>query len=72
MKPSDELDSDIERLQRELDSKLLKRRNMQTSCPHTWGPISYVPEYHPAYTIPGDPPGSVGRAMLKPKRLRSG
>jgi hypothetical protein len=30
------------------------------ACRHSWGEVKYVPEYHEGYTIPGDPPGTMG------------
>lgn len=30
------------------------------SCRHDWGETVYQPEYYPAFTDPGDPPGTMG------------
>jgi hypothetical protein len=47
-----------------LQTRLETRRNMLQQvvnrCQHDWGKTEYKPEYHKAYTIPGDPPGTMG------------
>lgn len=33
---------------------------IKRDCDHKWGPVEYTPDYQEAYTIPGDPPGTMG------------
>lgn len=33
---------------------------IEDSCRHVWLKAEYIPEYHEGYTIPGDPPGTMG------------
>jgi hypothetical protein len=32
----------------------------ESTCNHNWGETVYSPIYHEAYTVPGDPPGTMG------------
>lgn len=32
----------------------------QSTCKHDWSATVYIPQYQPAYTIPCDPPGTMG------------
>lgn len=34
-------------------------QRLEASCQHIWD-IKYTPDYREAYTIPGDPPGTMG------------
>lgn len=47
------LTTEVERAQAEL-------QRYEASCNHQWSETVYDPIYHKAYTIPGDPPGTMG------------
>lgn len=54
-------------LQREIDSqaqslegKKARLAQIQRTCQHKWSPVKYEPIYQEGYTIPGDPPGTMG------------
>jgi hypothetical protein len=54
---------EIARLASELANAKGQLNALQEACRHrghVWGQVQYVPEHHPAYTIPGDPPGTMG------------
>jgi len=44
----------------EQKSSVEKLRQLERDCQHQWSDPVYCPEYIPAYTIPGDPPGTMG------------
>jgi len=46
------------RYQLECAEKALSRT--ESGCHHQWTTAKYTPEYREAYTIPGDPPGTMG------------
>ncbi len=48
--------SEIERLNREIG----QLKSQQANCPHQWGEVIADHIYNEAYTIPGDPPGTMG------------
>lgn len=50
----------IDRLKRELDSATGRLNRIRATCPHRWSEPIYEPIYQAAYTIPGDPPGTMG------------
>lgn len=59
--------SEIDTLRREADAAERKAKALreqldaaQRACRHSWAEVKYVPEYHEGYTIPGDPPGTMG------------
>ena len=54
------LQKDIAELERQLE---LKKRELQTrfnNCNHRWGETVADHIYRDSYTIPGDPPGTMG------------
>lgn len=59
--------SEIDTLLRETEAAEKKARALRgqldaarLACRHSWGTVKYVPEHHEGYTIPGDPPGTMG------------
>ncbi|GEM_PF-1658828 len=46
--------------QRESDLAAAELASIQAACRHNWGPVKYDPIIQKAYTIPGDPPGTMG------------
>jgi len=50
----------IKRLEMELEVAKSRLSKIESECNHDWGETSYTPEYKKAYTIPGDPPGTMG------------
>ena len=50
---------EVERLKEELQRAKEKLNRAESSCSHNWN-TRYTPEYQEAYTIPGDPPGTMG------------
>lgn len=58
---------DIRRLRKEIElldvSLKAKREQLQQivdKCSHNWSEHRYTPEHYEGYTIPGDPPGTMG------------
>lgn len=61
MKPeAGKLREEVNRLKKEYDSAEKRLEAFERNCRHEWGEIEYCPEHIPAYTIPGDPPGTMG------------
>jgi hypothetical protein len=61
MSRAHELREQIENLEASLEAKRGMLRGLEKECSHQWPPEpEYIPEYHEAYTIPGDPPGTMG------------
>lgn len=56
----DALELEIRALQKQLDLKGTKLRLARTHCLHCWSPVKWDPIYEEAYTIPADPPGTMG------------
>ena len=54
------LREEIKSLHECLDKANRSLLDMERSCFHVWQETEYCPEYVPAYTIPGDPPGTMG------------
>jgi hypothetical protein len=61
------MNPDIRKLQDELFVAERKQKGLQAQleaarrdCRHTWGAVIYDPIVTPAYTIAGDPPGTMG------------
>ena len=50
----------LNRSQQELDSAQAAVEAIERSCQHQFGKPEYKPDHRPAYTIPGDPPGTMG------------
>jgi hypothetical protein len=50
----------IERLKSELKKAESELQGYESRCQHNWEKTIYDPIYHKAYTIPGDPPGTMG------------
>lgn len=50
----------IEKLERDLRIARANVQGQERNCIHSWGPIIDASEYHKGYTIPGDPPGTMG------------
>jgi hypothetical protein len=48
----------------ELEDRLARKKasiiNVQNNCSHSWGSVIDASIYTPGYTIPGDPPGTMG------------
>lgn len=46
----------------EAEVSQLKRsiQNVELNCKHNWTEPVYAPIHHPAWTSPGDPPGTMG------------
>ena len=62
-----DMKSEIDTLRREAEAAERKAKALreqldaaQRACRHSWGEVRYVPEHHKGYTIPGDPPGTMG------------
>jgi hypothetical protein len=68
MKPeAQNLRERVDRLQNELTGAKRKLTGaereldaMERTCQHQYGPVVYDPVHTKAYTIPGDPPGTMG------------
>lgn len=60
MSQIEDLDRQIKAKQAELDQLHNQRSRVISDCQHDWGETEYVPDYQEAYTIPGDPPGTMG------------
>jgi hypothetical protein len=54
------LRKEIKDLQARLEAKRNSLQQIVKRCRHDWGKTEYVPEHHKAYTLPGDPPGTMG------------
>lgn len=50
----------LERLEAQVEEKKRKIRATEDDCIHRWSPTQPAHIYHKAYTIPGDPPGTMG------------
>lgn len=50
----------VTKLKGELTEAERELTDMVRNCQHQYGPAVYDPVYTPAYTIPGDPPGTMG------------
>jgi hypothetical protein len=55
-----EIQRDIEDLEAQLQRKREEADRLMRTCPHTWGDAVYDPIIREAYTVPGDPPGTMG------------
>lgn len=60
MPTPEELRRKITELQKELRESELALDRSERSCTHDWSTPEYTPERREAYTIPGDPPGTMG------------
>ena len=60
MTPYEKLSKEIKDKQNEVSQLQNKLKQLVADCKHDWDETKYVPEYIPAYTIPGDPPGTMG------------
>lgn len=56
---TDALHADIGRLEQLLYDKKKQLQDVYRACKHEWA-LSFTPIYCHAYTIPGDPPGTMG------------
>ena len=54
------LDEEIAKLRQLLEYAVRDRDQIEKDCNHKWSEPKYVPIRHEAYTIPGDPPGTMG------------
>lgn len=55
------LREEIKELELKLSDSKSRLNQMEQEChPHVWGEVEYTPEHQEAYTIPGDPPGTMG------------
>jgi hypothetical protein len=54
------LRDEINLSERELEIKKMRLARMVNSCQHKWGSTQAAHVYQAAYTIPGDPPGTMG------------
>jgi hypothetical protein len=57
---ADRLRDEIKSLDKCMRTAQRNLHNLEQSCPHDWQESEYCPEYISAYTIPGDPPGTMG------------
>lgn len=55
-----QLVTDITAAERKLKSLQAQLEARRRDCRHTWGSVIYDPIVKEAYTIPGDPPGTMG------------
>jgi len=55
-----ELRDKAEESQREYERAKTQLDRYEASCSHEFSETVYDPVYHPAYTCPGDPPGTMG------------
>ena len=55
-----ELKKKIQELKNNLKSSKDELKRIQTSCKHSWGQTIYDPIVEEPYTIPADPPGTMG------------
>ncbi len=52
--------SEVGRLERNLVNTKENLKRIVDACDHKYGEVAYDPIYTPEYTIPGDPPGTMG------------
>jgi len=50
----------VKKLNGEYNQARKELENYEKSCPHKYGETIYDPIYTKAFTIPGDPPGTMG------------
>lgn len=55
-----ELLSNKEKLENELQSLTNQIQSTRTTCQHRWGEVEYCPYVVEGYMDPGDPPGTMG------------
>jgi len=60
MNEAERLRETIKRSTKELEQAEMQLALLERSCQHQWGETEYVPEHQAAYTIQGDPPGTMG------------
>jgi len=56
----DKLEQDLIAREESWKRDCAKLRSARAACQHKWGETRYTPEHKEAYTIPGDPPGTMG------------
>ena len=54
------LRKEIETSAQNLENKKKRLLQIERECRHSWGEVTPDHIYHKAYTIPGDPPGTMG------------
>ena len=54
------LEREIKNLERQLGAVRYELNKVRNECDHRWGKVVYDPEITEAYTVPGDPPGTMG------------
>ena len=54
------LREDITKLEQELSIKKNQLQHAERNCAHNWSEVTPDHIYHKGYTIPGDPPGTMG------------
>lgn len=57
---ADELQRQAKELQRQADAALAQANAIKNKCKHTWMAEQYDPIVKEGYTVPGDPPGTMG------------
>lgn len=60
MRKRREIEADIIRYRAEMEVAEEELRQLEANCDHDWGPTAPNHIHHPAYTIPGDKPGTMG------------
>lgn len=60
MLPYEELIADAKAAETRAQLLRDQAEQLRRRCPHVWGETKYTPDYQEAYTIPGDPPGTMG------------
>lgn len=55
-----DLRKEIEDLDKILSEKKDLRSQIERTCPHKWSEVKRNGIHRPSYTIPGDPPGTMG------------
>ena len=66
-----EAQDELERAQNKLNKATRHLEDTQNSCHHQWGETLDASVYHPGYTIPGDPPGTMGIDWRGPCHVES-
>lgn len=59
----------IEAQERALEASRAKLRNLRATCSHDWEEPKYTPKIREAYTIEGDPPGTMGIDWRGPQHV---
>jgi len=57
---ADELQKQAQELQRQATAKLAQANEIRNKCMHKWEAYTYDPIITKGYTVPGDPPGTMG------------